>query len=183
MITYISLLRGINVSGKNPLKMNDLKKMYQELGLSNVVTYIQSGNVLFQSKETDAQKLQHMLANQIKIDFGYDISIFVLSYHQLEKIILHHPFLKDESNDNTFFHLTFLSHPPQRIDHESILDKKLPTEQIYIKDEVVYLYCPNGYGKTNLSTTFLETKLKVNATTRNWKTTLVLFQLANEINV
>lgn len=180
MVTYISILRGINVSGKNLIKMDALRAMYESLGFQNCVTYIQSGNVVFLSKKSTPEKLASTISNQIKQEFGFEVPVLVMTIDTLEVVIANNPFVKDKKKDNTFFHVTFLEVSSVVKDYDSILDKGREGEEIDITSMAVYLYCPLGYGSTKWTNTFFESKLKVRATTRNWKTTLELLKIAEE---
>ncbi|MCO5253815.1 MAG: DUF1697 domain-containing protein [Bacteroidetes bacterium] len=179
MTTYISILRGINVSGQKLIKMEALRKSYENLGFRCVTTYVQSGNDVFSGDKAKLDELAQTITRQIKKDFGFDVPVIVLTIDKLKQIIDNNPFLNDK--DKTFLHVTFLSSKPQMIDLKTIEEKKLSGEAISFTDNAVYLYCPNGYGKSKLSNNFLETKLKVGATTRNWKTTNELLKIAQEI--
>lgn len=180
MTTYISILRGINVSGQKLVKMDALKNMYEKLSFENIQTYVQSGNIIFSSEQCDVKNLEKTISSQIKSDFGFEVPVIVLNVETLKIIIEDNPFAKDTSKDISFLHVTFLADNPILIDKESILDKKLSNEEIEFTSKAIYLYCPNGYGKTRLNNNFLETKLKVTATTRNWKTTIELLKLATK---
>lgn len=180
MTTYISILRGINVSGQKLIKMDALRKLYEDLGFHNITTYVQSGNVIFSGNNVNPNELAQIIAKQIETDFGFDVPVIVLTIDNLKQIIDSNPFLKDSDKDTTFLHITFLSSNPQKNNFTAIEEKKLSGEEISFADNAVYLYCPNGYGKTKLSNSFLETKLKVGATTRNWKTTNELLKIAQE---
>lgn len=181
MKTYISLLRGINVSGQRPIKMDVLRKSYENLGFHNVTTYVQSGNVIFTAKSTIINTLEQKISRQIEKDFGYEVPVIVLAIDKLKEIMADNPFLNHSSIDQTFLHFTFLSRKPDKYDRQEIESKKQNGEEIFIAANVVYLYCPNGYGKSKLNNNFLETKLKVEATTRNWKTTNNLLKIAQQI--
>lgn len=178
MNTYISVLRGINVSGQKLIKMDALKKMYENLNLEKIQTYVQSGNVIFLSKQKDHKNLEKLISSQIKTDFGFDVPVIVFNVETLEDIIENNPFTKEKWKDISFLHVTFLADSPLNIDKKSITEKKQENEEIEFTSKAIYLYCPNGYGKTKLNNNFLETKLKVTATTRNWKTTNALLKLA-----
>ena len=178
MITYISILRGINVSGQKLIKMDALRKLYENLGFHNVTTYLQSGNVIFRSNDIDTHKLEQKIFRQIEKEFGFEVPIIVLSIEKLKYVIDNNPFLKDTNKEIAFLHVTFLSSKPDSYDPKVIEGKKLEGEDVFFSDEAVYLYCPNGYGRTKLTNNFLETKLKVGATTRNWKTTNELLNLS-----
>lgn len=181
MTTYISILRGINVSGRKLIKMDVLRKMYEGLGFQNTKTYLQSGNVVFSNNNIKREKLELRISDQIEKDFEFDVLVIVLTIAELSKIIDCNPFFKQPNIDQTFLHVTFLSSKPKEIDFELIKNKKQNGEEIIFSDNAVYLYCPNGYGKTKLTNSFLETKLKVGATTRNWKTTNELLKIAKQI--
>lgn len=178
MITYISILRGINVSGHKPVKMDALRKLYENLGYKNVTSYVQSGNVVFTAKDSE-NKLEPKIAHQIEKEFGFKIPVIVLTIDKLKRIIDNNPFLKETP---AFLHVTFLAAKPETFDRKAIEDKKLDGEKISFSDDAVYLYCPNGYGVSKLSNSFLESKLKVTATTRNWKSTNEILRIAQQTN-
>jgi uncharacterized protein (DUF1697 family) len=178
MTTYISILRGINVSGQKRITMDALKKMYEDLHFMNILTYIQSGNLVFQYIKSEQKDLEQKISSQIEKNFGFFLPVIVLNTVELKEIIERNPYLVDVTKDISHLHVTFLSSEPEQIDSEIIYKHKLPGEEFTLIEKAVYLYCPNGYGKTKLSNTFFENKLKVNATTRNWKTTTELLSIA-----
>ena len=180
MPTYISILRGINVSGQKRIKMDALRKSYENLGFHKTTTYLQSGNVIFVDKDFELHELEQRIARQIKKDFDFEVPVIVLTVGKLKQVIDNNPFLKDRSKEQTFLYVTFLSSKPDHNDYRKIEDKKQNGEDIFFSDKVAYSYCPNGYGKTKLTNNFLETILKVRATTRNWKTTNELFKIAQQ---
>lgn len=180
MTTYISILRGINVSGQKIIKMDALKNMYEGLKFKNIKTYVQSGNVIFTDNETDLKKLENKIHKQIELDFGFSVPVIVLTKEILQEIVNSNPFSKAPKNETSFLHVTFLADIPTEYDKELVENKKQIGEEIQLADRAVYLYCPNGYGKTKLNNSFLETHLKVIATTRNWKTTNELLNLATK---
>lgn len=176
MTTYISILRGINVSGKNVIKMDTLKEMLAILDFKNIQTYIQSGNIIFASTEKDTRKLEARISTQIKISFGFDIPVIVLTLDTLKEIIANNPFVS--TKDNAYLHVTFLAEEPKQYDQQILIDKAQADEEFLYSKSAINLYCPNGYGQTKLTNTFIENKLKVTATTRNWKTTNELLKIA-----
>jgi len=182
MTTYISILRGINVSGQKLIKMDVLRKLYENLGFRNVTTYVQSGNVIFKGDDFEPTDLEQKISRQIKKDFGFEVPIFVLTIDKLKQIIYNNPFLNDPNKEHSFMHVTFLSSNAGYYEKETFESKKQDEEQISFSENAIYLYCPNGYGRTKLTNNFFESKLKVVATTRNWKTTNEIFKIANQIN-
>ncbi len=179
MTRYISLLRGINVSGQKKIKMAELKAMYEALGWTEVVTYIQSGNVLFTTKATRPEELINRIREQIKITFGFEVKVFVYVATDFEQAIQANPFLPKPPEDFKKLHLTFLSELPSEVQLASLADFQSGTDEFQFNGQFIYLYCPDGYGRTKLSNNFFERKLKVSATTRNWNSVLKLHALVN----
>ena len=180
MTIYISILRGINVSGQKLIKMDALRKMYESLGFHNVTTYLQSGNVIFTSNDIELCQLEQRISLQIEKDFGFDVPVIVFTFDKLKYIIENNPFTKEPDKDPASLHVTFLSSKPDNFDPKAIENKKQDGEEISFSDNAVYLYCPNGYGRTKLTNNFLEAKLKVVATTRNLKTTNELLKISQK---
>lgn len=180
MTTYISILRGINVSGQKIIKMDTLKEMYEDLQFINVQTYIQSGNVVFQCNKPEQKDLELIISNQIVNKFGFEVLVIVFEISEFKSIIERNTLATDKTKDTSRLYVTFLSYKPEGVNIENIYQYKSPEEEIVITEKAVYLYCPSGYGKTKLSNTFFENKLKVGATTRNWKTTTELLKIAEE---
>ncbi|MEM1136319.1 MAG: DUF1697 domain-containing protein [Bacteroidota bacterium] len=174
---YISLLRGINVSGQKKIKMLELKALYERLGFTNVQTYIQSGNVIFESTDKDNTNLAKQISKKILEEFGYEVTVLVLDKNTFKTKIEKHPF---NEADLPFLYFTFLSNIPEMIPYDKIEKAKQDTEEIHIVDDMIYFACRSGYGKSKLSNNFFEQKLKVQATTRNWKTSKKLLEMIQE---
>lgn len=183
MNTYISILRGINVGGKNKVRMVELRSLYENIGFKNVQSYIQSGNVVFLAKSTKPKHLEAQIVKEIQAAFGYDVSVIVRTLDVWEATVHNNPFTKDTEKEEKFLHVTFLSNSIAlaSIDTEKIMEKKRPGEEVSFSKKVVYLYCPISYGRTKLNNNFFERKLKTRATTRNWKTTKKLLKMAENL--
>ncbi len=177
MQTYISLLRGINVSGQKKIKMADLKAMFERIGYEAVITYIQSGNVIFKTKKIAEAILETSIKEGIKKTFGFDVPVIVLAHDELQLLAEENPY-KDSDLDHKFLHFTLLSSPPDSDKVKVIQAMEFPGEAFTITKRVVYLSLPNGYGRTKLNNNFFESKLKVQATTRNLKSVNKLLELA-----
>lgn len=175
---HICLLRGINVSGQKKIKMADLKTHFEDLGFVNVVTYIQSGNILFDSSEKDQIKLASLIKNKIASAYGFEVPTLVLSPSYLTKINKANPYLKDYPDEIKSLYYTFLAGKPEKSKIDLLYEVKYKSDEIKVQDKVVYVYVPGGYGKTKFSNTLIENKLKVQATTRNWKTVNKLIELS-----
>ena len=171
MKTYIILLRGVNVSGKNKLPMVELRELLNELGFQSIQTYIQSGNIILDSDETKTvicQKIKEAIANK----FEYDVPVLVRTSKEWKKAIDKYPFSIENEKIVAF---TFLD----KVSKETEIEVKgIKEDQYKIDRDVVYLHCPSGFGKTKLTNNIFEKKLNVIATTRNYKTTIKLLEMA-----
>lgn len=173
MNRYIVLLRGINVSGKNKLPMADLRELLNDLGFQNVQTYIQSGNIILDSDERKSivcDKVKEGIANK----FGYNVPVIARTIKEWEKAIVNNPYPIDNPK---VLHFVFLSDKPS---NTSIEVPKAEGDYYEIIDDVVYLYTLGGYGNSKMNINVFEKKLKVEATSRNLRTTMKLLELANE---
>jgi uncharacterized protein (DUF1697 family) len=170
MQTYIAILRGINVNGKNIIKMDKLLLLFQNLGFEHVKTYIQSGNVVFQSKNIETRDLEKLIQNKILENFDCKIPILVIEKSEWNLVANNNPFVNQRNEDTAKLHVTFLSEEPNEAFIEKIKQGNYDVDEFFVAGKAIYLFCPNGYGNTKLSNNFFENKLKITATTRNWKT-------------
>jgi len=178
MQSYISLLRGINVSGQKKIKMTELAALYHSLKLQEVKTYIQSGNVVFQSDNKSLEELTKDIEQGIKQKFSFDVPVIVLTSSELTYALKKLPFKNiNVANDGGKIMFSFLSELPTQATIEMLMSYVKAPESLIIENKVIYLHCPNGYGKTKLSNNFIENKLKLTATTRNLKTVIKLLEL------
>lgn len=180
MTTYISILRGINVGGKKLIKMDALRTMLESLNFKNIRTYVQSGNVIFTIENTDVKELAVKISNIIEKEFQFVVPVIVLTKETLKEIIDQNPFAKDTDKEMSNMYVTFLADKTNEYVEINIKDNLQVGEVIYFASNAVYLYLPNGYSETKLNNNFLEKKLKVVATTRNWKTTKELLKIATQ---
>lgn len=161
--------------------MEDLRKLYSELGFTNVESYIQSGNVIFQTKEKDATKLENDISEKIKEVYGYDVPVIVLTIDELKKIIKGNPFLKRKEIDLKRVHITFLSSTPNIKLLKSIDKERYMPDEFEFSGKAVYLFIPDSYAKTKLSNNFFEKELKTKATTRNLNTANQILTIAEKV--
>ncbi|CAA6801153.1 MAG: Unknown protein [uncultured Sulfurovum sp.] len=177
--TYISLLRGINVGGHKKILMSDLKALYESLGLERVETFIQSGNVVFNT-DKNTETLVEEIQKAIFDKDGFEVLVQIRQIADFENIIKSCPYTKLdlEVDKATKIMITFLDALPKEEDIVELMTYVKAPEQLVVLGKEAYLYCPNGYGKTKLNNNFLENKLKVNATTRNWKSVMRISILA-----
>ena len=177
MTTFISMLRGINVGGQKQVRMADLKNMYESLEFGNVQTYVQSGNVVFDSQEMDVSILRQTIEAQIEAVFGFSVPVLIRTGGDFWRVIESHPFAGEEA---VRVLVTFLYDRPRKSKLEDLSHYEDKVDQFAIGEQEIFLFCPGGYGKTKLSNTFFEKKLGVVATTRNWNSVNALYQMAME---
>lgn len=173
MTRYIVLLRGINVSGKNKLPMQDLRKMLSDLGYQNVQTYIQSGNIILDS-EKKKNNIEKEIKEEIKLRFKYDVPVIARTIDGIQKAIQRNPYPMENEK---VIAVIFLSEP---VTITNIEINKAEEDQFTILEDVIYIYCPSGFGRSKLTINVFEKKLNVSATSRNWRTTNKLLELATK---
>jgi uncharacterized protein (DUF1697 family) len=178
MPNFVALLRGINVNGKNIIRMDDLRECLGQLGFTNVRTYVQSGNVVFNSASASTTGVRKTIEHALLSDFGFAVPVLLRTPKQLAEIIAGNPFLKQPAIDISKLHTTFLLHNPPS-NAEALLQPLAGTsEQLHLMGREIYLHCPAGYGNTKLSNVAIEKKLSVVATTRNWRTVCAMMDMA-----
>ena len=177
MIKYLALLRGINVSGHNMIKMDVLKKMLENMGFQNVEMYIQSGNVFLESEEENAASIGFKIKQEIAKVFGYDVPIVMVSKTDLELCFKNNPFLKEKEYDIKKLYVAFIS---KELTSSAINDLKTSNfkpDEAAIDSNRIYIKYAIGAGKTNLDQKYIEKKLNVVATIRNWNTVTKLLEM------
>ena len=180
MNSYIALLRGINVSGQKLIKMADLRKHLAELPFESIQTYIQSGNIVFQSEIDSKSELENLIHNKIKEKYGFEVPTLVKAPNDFIKALEKNPFKAEESEDPKRLYLTFLSKPPDKDKMTALRDFDYSPEKYVIDGDLVFFFSPHGYGKAKMNNNFFEQKLKVSATTRNWKTVHILLEMGSK---
>lgn len=175
---YIAILRGINVGTGRQVPMADLKKLCGNLGLQNVQSYIQSGNVIFDlAKPEQISVLENRLQLAFTENFGFEIPVIVRTVEEWIESIAQNPYLKEENVDIDRLHLTFLKELPKPELIEKIKVYQYLPDRYEIIGRNVFIFCAAGYGTSKLVNSFFESKLKVPATTRNWKTVIKLHEM------
>ncbi len=176
---YLSLLRGINVAGQKKIKMSDLKALYEGLDFTNVQTYIQSGNVVFDAD--DSLNHQDVIQAAIRQQYGFDVPVLIRVKEDIDVIIGNYPFgTVDVTKEGSQVLVSLLSEMPEPDDIHALKPFQHASESFAVIDQVAYIKCPNGYGKTKLTNTLLEKKLGCILTTRNWKSLLQLQVMLGE---
>ena len=180
MTTHLALLRGINVSGHNMLKMDALKTTLEASGFENVVTYIQSGNVFVDTNEENAASVGFKIKQEIFKVFGHEVPIVVIGKSDLEACLKNNPFLKEKEVDTKKLYVAFIS---TTLRSDSINDLKMSQvkpDEAHIDESRIYIKYAVGAGKTRFDQKYIEKKLNVTATIRNWNTVTNLLNMYAE---
>ncbi|GAC1392796.1 MAG: DUF1697 domain-containing protein [Ktedonobacteraceae bacterium] len=180
MTSFVSLFRGINVGGHHKIKMDELKDLHTSLGLRDVLSYIQSGNVVFQNDDTDVARLSRQIANGFEKKFGFHVGVIVRTSAELSTIIEKNPFQGQQSKESKWVAVMLLAAHPANTAQEDILKTYVGPEELFIIGKEVYIYYPDGIGRSKLSHSFIEKKLKTFGTARNWNTILKLQELLQQ---
>lgn len=176
MTSHIALLRSINV-GNNALKMERLRSICQDLGCADVRTYVQSGNLLFSSRDKSSQ-LSELIENQLLGETRLPVSVIVKTRAQWKRIVDGNPFLTASGADPKTLHVTFLTKAATKAGLSALAAIESGADRWHAAADIIYLHCPKGYGRTKLSNTAIEKKLALRATTRNWTTVQTLYEMA-----
>jgi uncharacterized protein (DUF1697 family) len=174
--TYVALMRGINVGGKNKLPMKDLVEMFVAAGCSNVLSYIQSGNIIFRASPDVASTVPVVITAKIGVRFGYRIPVVVRTVEEIRNVVLQNPFLKEGTDEDTL-HIMFLAdHPsPQQI---AALDPDRSPPDVYrVLGRDIYMHLPTGMAHSKLTNAYFDSKLATISTGRNWRTVSKLLTL------
>lgn len=184
MTTFVVLLRAVNVGGQNMIPMAELRQRLSAIGLVDVRTYVQSGNVVFRAEVGDPHEQASAIHDAIERGFGFDVPVLALTALQMAQVSAGNPFLRDGVDVRTL-HVTFLFAP---VAEGAFADLALPAQKreqatlagpAALAGQVLYLHLPHGYGRTKLSNPWFERVLKTPATTRSWRTVLALTELSS----
>ena len=173
---YICLLRGINVGAKNRIKMDALRESFSVSGFSNPQTYIQSGNVVFDSDEASEQVLCERLVTMLQKHFGYAVPVMLRKLSEFELLIAQQPF-QGAAFDPACMHVVFLSAELATDSTQKLEGLPAAPDLCRLGYREAYLYCPQGYARTVYSNQFFESCFGLQATTRNWKTVCAIYKM------
>jgi uncharacterized protein (DUF1697 family) len=178
MTTFVAMLRGVNVGARNKIKMADLEALFVGLGHTEVVTYIQSGNVVFKSRSKTSTTVAQAIEERITRDLGLDVRVLVRTDDEMAKVARANPFRKSGA-EVARLHVTFLADKPDPELVRTVAAFDAGVDEFRVVGREVYLHCPNGYGNTKINNGFFEKRLQAIATTRNWNTVTKLLELAS----
>ena len=178
---HLALLRGINVSGHNMIKMDALKTSLESIGFTNVVTYIQSGNVFVETDDESAFGVGFKIKQEIFKTFGHDVPTIVIGKNDLELCFKNNPFLKEKEVDTKKLYVAFISKELQSTAINDLKISQFKPDEAVIDGNRIFIKYDIGAGKTRLDQKYIEKKLNVTATMRNWNTVTKLLEMYNDV--
>ena len=177
MTTHLALLRGINVSGHNMMKMEALKTMLENIGFTNVRTYLQSGNVFVDSEEESASKVGFMIKQEIFKVFGHEVPTIVITKEDLELCFKNSPYLKEKDIDTKKLYVAFASTELKKENLNDLKISQFKPDEASIDGNRIFIKYAVGAGKTRLEGKYIEKKLNIIVTMRNWNTVTNLLKM------
>lgn len=180
METCITMLRGINMTGHNTIKMTGLADMFRRLGYTDAETYIQSGNIVFTCHNENIDNVSLGIRKVILAELNLDISVITRSLDEMKMIISANPYLDEPGFDPSKMAVVFLEFKPSGEQVLRVAGIDYAPDKFHINNRKIYVYCPNGFGKTKLYTNFFESKMKVTGTARNWRTVNKFLEMAEK---
>ena len=181
MAVIISMLRGVNVGGHNKIKMDALRALYESLGLEDVQSFIQSGNLVFRTKERDLPALTKRIQNGIERRFGIRPDVILRTCSELRDAIRRNPFAKRRGIEPNKLLVTFLAADPGTEARQNALRISTGPEELRIDGREVYIYFPNGMARPKMSWPKMERTLGTSGTGRNWNTVNKLLEIAEKL--
>ena len=181
MTACVSLFRGINVGGNRIVSMNELKSLHEALGFKDVVTYIQSGNVVFSSDETDPVQLAQLIEENFARKFGFRAQVIVRTSAELEETITNNPFQNSPEKEPKWVLVLFLATRPESTALQDLQKTYNGPEEIYLIGQELFVYYTGGVGRSKLTLPLIEKKLKTAGTGRNWNTVLRLKEMMQRL--
>lgn len=181
MPVIVSMLRGVNVGGHNMIKMDALRALYESLKLRDPQTYVQSGNVVFRTDERDLVLLARRIENGIERRFHFRPDVIVRTTSELRDVIARNPFATRRGIEPAKLLVTFLASDPTAEGREKVLKIKTDPEEMSVDGREVYIYYPNGMGRSKLSWIAIANALKTSGTGRNWNSVSKLLEIAERL--
>ena len=181
MAVLISMLRGVNVGGHNKVGMSELRVLYESLGLQDPQTYVQSGNVVFRSKARNASAVAKRIEDAIEQRFGFRCDVIVRTPAELKDVVARNPFAKRRNINPGKLLVTFLADQPAAEARDQVLKMKTDPEELHIDGREVFIYFPDGMGRSKLSWPTIGKKLGTTGTGRNLNSVIKLLEIAERL--
>ncbi|HVO35859.1 MAG TPA: DUF1697 domain-containing protein [Gemmatimonadales bacterium] len=173
----IALLRGINVAGHKPVAMADLRDLLAGLGLEEVQSVLQSGNLVFRCNGEAGARLERALEAEAKKHLGLETDFFVRSAAEWEDLVADNPFHEEARRDPARLVAVFLKEAPASAAVKALQAAIVGREVVRASGKQAYIYYPDGQGRSRLTNALIEKHLGSRGTARNWNTVLRLAEL------
>jgi uncharacterized protein (DUF1697 family) len=177
--SYVALLRGINVGGKNKLPMKDLVAIFEGAGCVRVRHYIQSGNVVFGASQAVARRVPAVVAAEIERAFGLRVPVVLRSGAEMRAVVKDSPLAATAASPDAL-HVVFLADAPPPKLGAALDPARSPPDTFVLQGREIYLSCPNGVARTKLTSSYFDSRLRTTSTMRNWRTVLKLVEMSSE---
>ncbi len=174
---HVALLRGINVGGKNKVPMKALAAMFEAAGCADVVTYIQSGNVVFGASAALARKIPGAISAAIEAELGLQIPVITRTAAEIAEAARHNPFPTDDPAEHRLLHVGFLRDRPRKRLVAALDPDRSPPDAFEVRGAEIYLHFPGGSARTKLTPVYFDRVLETIGTWRNWRTVRKLLEL------
>jgi len=181
MTVIISMLRGVNVGGHNKIKMDTLMALYESLKLRDAQTYVQSGNVIFKTDERDIARLAKRIEDGIERKFGFRPDVVLRTAAEMKDVVARNPFAKRRGIEPGKLLVTFLDSDPGEEAREKVRQMKCDPEELRVEGREIYIYFPNGAGRSKLPWAGLGKMLKTQGTGRNWNSVTKMLEIAEKM--
>jgi len=181
MRVVISMLRGVNLAGHRKIPMGDLKALYESLGLRNVQTYINSGNLIFATAARDLPRLRKKIEDAIESRYGFRSDVILRTPAEMRQAIASNSLASRPGLDPSRLAVSFLAGDPSREAVEKVLAIEAEPEELQINGRELFIYFPNGMARPKLSMALVERTLKTPGTSRNWNTVRRLLEMAERL--
>jgi uncharacterized protein (DUF1697 family) len=181
MPVFVSMLRGVNVGAHNRIKMDKLRSLYESLNLEDPRTYVQSGNVIFRTKEKNIAKLTKKIEGGIGKTFGFSPAVVLRTTEEMRATLRANPFAKRKDIVPGKLLVTFLAAEPAAEASEALLEFKSLPEELQLRGRELFIYFPNGAGRSKLPWSQVDKLLKVTGTARNWNSVTKMIAMAEQL--
>jgi uncharacterized protein (DUF1697 family) len=182
MAVVIALLRAVNLGSFQKIKMDQLRAVCESLELRDAQTYLQSGNVVFKTRERNLPKLARAIEDEIERRLGFRPDVILRTSSELRDVVTRNPFADRSGIEFGKFVVTFLAAEPAHEAQERIRNVKVDAEELYLDGRELYIYFPNGIGRSRVSPAALDRALRTPVTGRNWNTVLNLLEMADKLS-
>jgi uncharacterized protein (DUF1697 family) len=181
MPVYIALLRGVNLLSHNRIKMDTLRSVCESIKLRDVQTYIQSGNIVFRTKETNTVKLAARMEQAIEAEFGCRPPVILRTTSQWKDAIARNPFAARSGIEPNKLLVVFLADDPGEEARTKARAVPAGPEELHVLERELFIHYPNGMARPKLNMAAVERALKVSGSGRNWNSVMKLLDMAERL--